>query len=814
MNPNATVPTSVNPGPPTPEEQRLRFFLRALALLFTLAIFGYLMPALVGENRELFVNLPFVTNSAVKVGVMALLAFLASADVRKYRSMIWLVLFGHILSEVVVTATLIWGDASRPVNFVVPILGDLLTFPISRILVGSMLLDGVIIILLIIFFNAAERSRYRLSYLSPLEFRSLIALAEALIVGEDEKVTPEEMARNADRYLASFRARTKWIFRLVLDGMEIYPLLSLNPPLSMMDPWSRRQFLEKRFYRGVSVLPGFWRTITRVMIRIAKQIAYLGYYNDPRTFESVGYVPFEKRPDTPERLAASPPPPRRPLTVTKPAEIPGEVITGDVVVIGSGAGASILAHRFLAENPDRSVLMIERGDHIDPSEMSDNEIDMLSKLYAEGALQLSRDFGFQVLQGSCVGGTTVVNNAVCFDLPHDVFDRWNDPGGLDAGLDSDLLYGSHRSVRDLISIGPQDHRNLNPGAEPFMKGIAAMKLNRPPNDVDVVQANITGCLGCGYCNIGCQYGKKMSMLDVVLPKIQEEYPDRLKIIAGCEGIKLKGSGEKVTTLQCRLSDGRRVDIKGKTFVVAAGAVSSSLLLLRSGIGGDRAGKGLSFNMGSPMTGVFDRVINAYAGLQISHYIMEKPHRGYVIETWFNPPVAQALTMPGWFDQHFRNMRRYNQMSSAGVLVPTESNAEVRVAGLFGRDIKYNPTENDLKRLAEGLITAGEIFFEGGASTVMPHTLDFYEWSSPRDLEQLRKIVTTEGAITLGTGHPQGGNRLGRDRSTSVVDPDFRVYGYDNLYLCDASIFPSSIGVNPQLTVMALADYAGRKIGKS
>ena len=814
MNPNATVPTPVNPGPPTPEEGRLRFYLRFLALLFALAIFGYLMPALVGANRELFVNLPFVTNSAVKVGVLALLAFLASADVRKYRSMIWLVLFGHILSEIVVAAVLIWGDASRPVNFVIPFTGDLLTFPISRILIGSMLLDGVIIVLLIIFFNAAERSRYRLSYLTPLEFRSLIALAEALIVGEDEKVTPEEMARNADRYLASFRARTKWIFRLVLNGMEIYPLLSLHPPLSMMDPWSRRQFLEQRFYRGVPLLPGFWRTITKVMIRIAKQIAYLGYYNDPRTFESVGYVPFEKRPDTPEKLAADPPPPRRPLTVTKPSQITGEVITGDVVIIGSGAGASIFAHRFLAENPDRSVLMVERGDHVDPSEMSDNEIDMLSKLYAEGALQLSRDFGFQVLQGSCVGGTTVVNNAVCFDLPGDVLGRWNDRGGLDAGLDADVLGASHRRVRELISVQSQNHRNLNPGAEPFMRGIAAMQLNRPPNEVDVVQANITGCLGCGYCNIGCQYGKKMSMLDVVLPKIQEEQGERLKIIAGCEGVRLKGSGSNVGTLQCRLNDGRRVDIRGTTFVVAAGAVSSSLLLLRSGIGGDRAGKGLSFNMGSPMTGVFDQVLNAYAGLQISHYILEKPSRGYVIETWFNPPVAQALTMPGWFDDHFRNMRRYNRMSSAGVLVPTESNAEVRVAGIFGRDIKYTPTENDLKSLAEGLITAGEIFFEGGADSVMPHTLEFHEWRDRSDLEKLRRIVTTDGAITLGTGHPQGGNRLGRDPATCVVDPDFKVYGYDNLYLCDASIFPSSIGVNPQLTVMALADYAAERVGKT
>jgi choline dehydrogenase-like flavoprotein len=302
------------------------------------------------------------------------------------------------------------------------------------------------------------------------------------------------------------------------------------------------------------------------------------------------------------------------------------------------------------------------------------------------------------------------------------------------------------------------------------------------------------------------------MLDTVLPAAQQlRGPEALRILAGCEAQKLHGNGNTVTSVTCRLSNGRRLEVQGNTIVVAAGAVSSSLLLLRSGIGGKQVGTHLAFNMGSPITAVFDRPINAYDGLQISHYLQLSPSQGYLLETWFNPPVAQALAMPGWFDDHYKNMQRYNHMSSVGVLVPTEANATVRRAGLFGREIAYTPTPGDLAKLVEGLILAGRICCAGGASVVLPHTWDYYEFTRADELERLRHIIRQAGDVALGTGHPQGGNRLSQNASQGVVNPEFRVFGYDNLYVCDASVFPSSIGVNPQLTVMALADYASQFI---
>jgi choline dehydrogenase-like flavoprotein len=298
-----------------------------------------------------------------------------------------------------------------------------------------------------------------------------------------------------------------------------------------------------------------------------------------------------------------------------------------------------------------------------------------------------------------------------------------------------------------------------------------------------------------------------------LPYIQKNYgTDALKIIAGFEVDKLHAKGKTITKVSGRFKDGRKINVSAEKIVLSAGAISSSLILLKSNAGNDQVGKHLGFNLGSPITAIFDKPVNAFEGLQISHYLVQKPSQGYVMETWFNPPVAQALTMPGWFDDHFNNMLRYNRLSCVGILVPTESNAVVRDGGLFRRDIKYVPTENDLKKLGEGLILGAEIFLAGGAKAVMPHTMDFLELTKD-ELTVIRKKVLEEGQMTLGTGHPQGGNKMCRKPEQGVIDPHFKVYGYDNLFICDASVFPCSIGVNPQLTVMALAHYASTFIAQ-
>jgi choline dehydrogenase-like flavoprotein len=615
-----------------------------------------------------------------------------------------------------------------------------------------------------------------------------------------------------DRYFSSFKATTKWTMALVVTALYFYPLLSLKPPLPFISAEARLEFLKKRFYRDVEarLIPEFWRVVAQGLIRIAKQMCYIGYYNDKRTFASVGYVPFSARKDFGDRLKTYPLKKSKPVFVKTEGDLDHETIEGDVIVVGSGAAASILAKGLVESG--RKVLMIERGDYVPPETYNEDEMDMVSRLYADGAVQAARDFRFTCFQGSCVGGSTVVNNAVCFKMPEEVLDNWNRPDSINAGLHKADVLASMDRVWDMIGVRymPEDKIRLNPGGMLFKEGCKKLGYDSPPNIIDSVNANIGECLGCGYCNIGCSYGKKLSMLETILPGIQEKYgKDALQIVAGCEAVKLHRKGNRIHYMEGRFGSKRRIKVYGKTFVVSAGAISSSILLLKSRLGIKNAGKNLSFNTGSQLTAAFPRKIDSYDGLQISHYLRISPARGYIMESWFNPPMFQSTAMPGWFEDHYRNMKRYDRLTCIGLLVGSESNAEARVAGLTGREIKYTPTKRDFDTLLAGLELAGEIMLAAGAEAVMPNTFKYYEFKTPGEVKKLHEYVKDPSEITLGTGHPQGGNIISSSSEKGVVNPEFKVFGYDNLYVCDASVFPTSVGVNPQMTVMGLADYAVR-----
>ncbi len=363
------------------------------------------------------------------------------------------------------------------------------------------------------------------------------------------------------------------------------------------------------------------------------------------------------------------------------------------------------------------------------------------------------------------------------------------------------------SVADVVrflSVTKQDRAPLNPSAPKYLDGVRALGLPPADLEVDAVRANIADCFGCGYCNIGCAFGKKLSMLDTTLPWAQRDFGDRVRIVAECEVVRLRAlSGHTQHVIDARgvFPDGRRVAIRAKTFVLSAGAIASPYLLLRSGLGrGLPVGKHACFNMGAPLTAEYDDVMNAYDGLQISHYGRPRVERGFVYETWWNPPVSQAINMPGWF-----------RLMAVGALVGTAGNATIGQAITGGPDVAYQPERADLAKLADALKELGRILFAGGARRVMANTWGYDVFKTPAELDRLDRIVLDPSYIALGTGHPQGGNALSTDPRRGVVGPDFRVHGYDNLYVCDASVFPSSLTVNPQLTVMSLAHYAASGI---
>ena len=790
----------------TAQERRLRLWLKFWAASFALEIGLYLWWSWGGPAA----SHAFAVNSGAKDFTFLVLAMLVIADVRRFERLMTVVVLGHLAITVCLAALLVTGATAT--NFPATPASVLGVAPFavpSGWRVPVWLAAAVIATANLAWLHVtARRSRLHLRYLHPTQFETLVAVAETVVA--DPRVSPAEVATAVDAYWAGFNGRGKRRARLALSALYAWPLLSLppHPPFAVMDAEGRRAFLERRFLQS-----RLWcASIARPAIRFCIQMAYMGYYSRVETHADTGYVPFSEREDT-----DVPPKPHSTLKALDPTTTVADLEAG-VVIVGTGAAGGLLAHELVERGHD--VLMLERGDFVDPSTFTENEMEMYSRLYSDGAIQLSRDFGFQVLQGRCVGGSTVVNNAVCFDLPREVLAAWNDDG---AGL-PDSLEDSFRAVRRLMRVRRQDLAPMSMGVERVAATIKALGLRVPPSRAGVVDANIADCAGCGYCNMGCAYGKKLSMLDLVLPDAQRtadyrrghdpSYSGRLRILPTCEVTRVERYGfgsRRVGGVRCLVgADRRELRVKAGTVVVAAGAIASSRLLQRSHIGGAGVGLGLCANLATFMVGDFAEELRGYEGLQIAHYV-EPPHAtGYVLETWFDPVVITALSMPGWLEDHQHNMSRYAHMMCMGVLVGTDrrpSNRVHRLPSISGAQYSFRPSGAERTRLAKALQEAGTILLEAGAERVMPATFRYREFTRADQLGELEDLLRQRANRSLQTAHPQGGNRMSADPARGVVDPSCRVHGYDNLYVCDASVFPTAVTVNPQLTVMAMAHHA-------
>jgi choline dehydrogenase-like flavoprotein len=795
--------------------------LRVLAGVMVLISFGF---AVVYFYIGVFGNgeFPFSVNSVAKDGLLGGLALLIIWDVRRWAEVaVPLIVAAHVVMPIVLLATLHGDNASidatwaavggTPFEMLKPASPEALRW-------GWLASDVAMVVFFVWFHYMAIKSRYDVRYLTPGGFRALMALSEVLVLGpdRDENVRPAEVAVRADHYLDSFSAQQKYRIKFAFVALALWPLPFL-PPFYVMSRTLRQRWVQRLFLdegRFDWLLPDLFLEMRRAMIRAAQQVCFAGYYGDEGAAEKCGYLPFSRREEYRDRL----PDARRPAGRVKcmgPDDIGGENLTAPLVIVGSGAAAAMLAHELADDG--REILLLERGKHVDPSTFTENEGDQLSKLYADGALTLSKDFRFQVAQGMCVGGSTVVNNAVCFDLPQDAKERWRD---LEAGLDEARLTNAFEYVRDFLRVNtlePADRRN--PGGQYVADAIRDLPPDdRPGGEFNVVDANIVRCLGSGYCNIGCKFGAKLSALDWTLPKAQNKRPGAVRVLPDCRVEKVLIRDRRACGVVARLGDGRRLTVHAETVVLSAGAIASSVILQRSGLGNGLAGKSLAFNIASPVTLDFERELHSERGAQMSHYFQPTPasddsFEGLELETWWNPIVSQSLFMPGWFEQHWANMRRYENMTCLGVVVGSESNGSVSAAR-FGSGVKleYQPSNRDFIRLKDGVRLACKIGLRAGALRAMPATFRMLEVTCESELGRIDDEIGSDRDISINSSHPQGGNPMSEDPQKGVVAPDFHVYGTQGLYVCDASVFPSSITVNPQLTVMALAAYAADEIG--
>lgn len=621
----------------------------------------------------------------------------------------------------------------------------------------------------------------------------LVSLAKASIPEEGLRaVPPEKILDNIEGYLSQRRSPLTEKLKRVLSVLADLPI--------KID----RTFLGRELSQDGPLRP-LWIT--------ALQIVYVGFYGDSGSYPLIGYVPFEQL--HPDRLSM-PSPPSEGLPIRQ-AE---RTISTDVCIIGSGAAGAVLAHS-LAER-GREVLILERGPYIRPEEFTNREIEMLGRLYEQAGLQFSLDFDMHIVQGSCVGGSTAVNNGICLRLDRmpegaGILDDWRARG---ADLEAARLFASYDRVAATIQPNELPGERMNPGAKLLEEGFSAWAQRTGTQLLSGrFLVNFEDCLGSGYCNIGCKYNRKLSMLVSYLPRAAKT--GRVQILPDCGAMSISTNGERATQVICRSTAGanpKTLRVSADTFVVSSGAIGSSVLLRNSQIMNHRIGNGIGFNAGSLVHAVFDRArfpqgLNSFDGVQMCNYIRGEQGEFY-IESIFNPPLTHALSVPGWQDDHYDHMKHYPYFSTAGVIVRTEPVGKLvwnLLLGNYAVDFQIDHGSGaDWQKLIRGMKLASEIWLSAGATKVLPATARLMEIRTQQELAKFDGIRARD--LFHGSSHPQGGNAMSDRPGEGVVNNRFQVKDLirgviQNLYVCDASVFPTSIGINPQWTVMAIADYA-------
>ncbi len=484
------------------------------------------------------------------------------------------------------------------------------------------------------------------------------------------------------------------------------------------------------------------------------------------------------------------------------------VETADVCVIGSGGGGAVAAAELAAGG--RSVVVLEQGPHWTAADFTQREDEMLPRLFEEAGMRQTVDGAVTILQGRSVGGSTVHNLCYAFRAPAPILRMWSQEHGLPE-LGPEALDPSFERVERHLKVKPIREDEINSLNRLLRAG--AEKLGYSGF---VTRHNREGCVQAGYCILGCSYGAKQSMLVTYVPRAERA---GARIYAEARAERIEAEGGQVRRVLGHVVDARgeahgSVEVRARAVVLAAGAVASPDLLLRSGLGGGSpVGRHLHLHPSIMLVGFWEEPIHAYRGIPQSYYIDEfidlerDPHAGFVLMPIAGFPVLTAVNLPGFGRAHFEQMRDFSRMGGLLVLLHDRSEGWVESGGSLSRPrIGYALDDGDRRQLRAGMRRCAEVLLAAGAQrVVVPFLPEPLVLGRGDDLAEIERRELREGPVPIASTHPQSTCRMGGDPARSVVNAWGECHEVPGLFVADMSVFPSSLGAPPQITTAALAD---------
>lgn len=489
-------------------------------------------------------------------------------------------------------------------------------------------------------------------------------------------------------------------------------------------------------------------------------------------------------------------------------------LQADVIVVGSGTGGAIAAYELARAG--KKVIILEAGRYVASSTFKEDFTDSMLRMFQDSGLQTNSTGDLVLLQGSVVGGSSVIDATICERLPDAVLRQWQKDYGLENLTEEDMK-AHYEKVEGRLGVHENEPHEINDCANIVVRGCEAMGWSWKP-----ISRNVRQCALTGHCIAGCASDRKQSMLVSYLPWAvgngAEIYTDARVDFVNIRNGRAAGVEGRIIDPDSR-QEVAKFTAEAQLVILAAGAVQTPLILQKSGIGaqGDMVGRNLSVHPSVTVIGKFPEPVygwrGALTGVQVNQFNREK-HGNVIMETGLAAPmqlVSQGELGEG--DAYVKFMENYRFFSALNVFVHDHGQGFVHWVGdpyTGEKRVEWNLSREEFDTFKAAIKSAGRIMFAAGAEKVH---LPAYNLTSANSVFELDKAVDKieYGSLGLFTlrmlaYEPQGTCRMGKDPFTSVVNPWGECHEVKGLFITDASILPTETTTHAHMTVAALSSY--------
>lgn len=488
-------------------------------------------------------------------------------------------------------------------------------------------------------------------------------------------------------------------------------------------------------------------------------------------------------------------------------------IRADLCVVGSGPGG--LTAATLAAEAGLTVVVLEAGGLITPAQMTQREEQMLPRLMWAAGTRTTADRGMRVLQGMGVGGSSLHNINLCKRIPAPILARWQRERGL-THLPPERWAALYDQVEALLEVSAIPAGRMNAHNRLLADACATLGWRGGG-----LRHNRSGCVGSGFCEIGCAYDAKNNALKVFAPRFVRAGGT---ILTHCQAIRVRHARGRATGIDAVTLDpvtrrpGAPITVDAPRICLAASATGTPALLLRSKVPdpGGETGQHLRLHPAVIVAGDFAEPIYAWEGIPQSFECTEwldfetERHRTWIVPV-FGHPMGVATLVPGMGATHRAHMLRFAHTGALTAMLHDHTAGQVRPDGDLGVRIDYWPDAVDRTELALGLARCGELLLAAGAQRIFVPGHPTPSVAQGEDPRRLALTPITRGRIDLSAVHPMASVPMGDDPQRAAVDSRGRHHHVKGLWISDGSLLCSSIGVPPQLSIYALGLHVGGDI---